>query len=74
MTLNLDELRAEITAHPWRSVALASVAGACVALARSRNAIVRAAADAAIAAVLAVGRELAREQVRRFTARPETAA
>ena len=73
MRPNLTELRTEISAHPWRSVVLASAAGACVALARSRNLVVRATADAAVAAALAIVRELFLEQTRRFTTRDATA-
>lgn len=52
MLSNIHELRAEVVAHPWRSVAVAFGAGGCIALAGSRRPVVRAVAATLVATML----------------------
>jgi len=54
VTSDFNNLCAEISAHPWRSVMIAFAAGGCIALTGSRRPAVRAVATTLTAAMLDV--------------------
>jgi hypothetical protein len=61
--MNVGSPRDAIIARPWTAMAMAFAAGGLLALSRSRNAAVRAAADLLVAAAIPVARELATRQL-----------
>lgn len=53
----LDSAREAIRAQPWRALGMAMLAGACTALVRSPNPLLRSVADSTLASLLAAARK-----------------
>lgn len=63
MTSSVRALGDAIRVHPWRTIGIATAAGATVAATRSRDPLIRNAARAAITIAVALVREIAIESV-----------